>query len=397
MLQVDDWTQSSASLRRKVSPKHGAARKSSYSPLTPGQDVSETAMEVSLSHSSSLPKAESPPTPTSRHLLGPRQRTHSAPVQHPSSLSRLLAQGTPPIEEVKERTSPSPPALPSRTQSPLHARASSSLVSPPHSHPSSPLASPALATPASPLAGSANSRPSSPLVGPSYVRRSPPIANSSYGRPVSPLAGPAHPRPSSPLIATLSGPSPSHASPNSTTSPLHTGSRRSSSSSRPSRSSIFSVGRHPFTLSTGPAKASATTALSDPKGHGGVSPPGGRPVSNHSREELVAWANVTPSPERSPGEGVSNDVLARRRTTSGSVHGRERSSPLSSSTKASRPQSTSGGPLANLASSLGVSFGKKKTGVVRQSTGDGSTATARGASDILKRFDDVLPQERFGR
>ncbi|KAF8591259.1 hypothetical protein K439DRAFT_1656781 [Ramaria rubella] len=463
MLQVEDWTQSSP--RRKSSPSKSNAEDSSH-PGAPALTV-----DTSLSTPGAHPSMEAS-LPVSRQLFGPRPRTHSTPNPHVSSLSRLLAQGTPPIEEGIERTSPSPPRLlHSRPSSPLARPASplarpasplmrpssplmrpssplmrpssplarpstpvvqatspladpshkrhpspSSFASPPQSRPSSPLANPppVHGRSSSPLAGPSRSQPSPPRTSPTRARPPPPFPSSSYVRPASPLAGPSHPQPPSPHFGSLPGPSPVQASPKST-SPLHAGSRRSSSSSRPSTSSILSPGRHPFALSASSSatKAAATTALSDPS----VFTPISGTAFSGSQEDLPSGGPGTPSPEGSPSEGLSSVLHARRRTISASTQSYKRTSPLSAPptnhTLSDWPsQSGSQGALASLATSWG--FGRKTRGSVRHSVdvetvygsersrdGGSSTSTTRtqrpAANEILKRYDDILPQDRGSR
>lgn len=421
MLQVEGWTQSSP--RRKLSPQKPCAEGEPTGPATATMpDSPEVLEEESMS-------ALASPFPVSQHL-GPRQRTHSAPGPHPSSLSRLLAQGTPPIEEVTEGASPSPPhssqgrpasplARPSsplaRAPSPLtrpspsltgkpHKRHSSPLVSPPHSRPSSPLAGPSAQhpRPSSPLAGPSYSQPSPPLTSHAHGRPSSPLVGASYAPPSSPLAGPSRPQPPSPLATSQP---PVQPSPQSTTSALYPSSRRSSSSSRPSTSSIFS-NRHPFTLSSSPAKASPTTALTDPSVTVLVSG-----ISSRAHDELATQRPATPSPEGSPSEGLSNIFHARRRTTSASTSS-SRLSPLAGPGN-SRTQ-TSHGPAQGALASLANSWGFVRKGSAsarhtirgetsRSTQGSGTTSTSPprvqkpASSEILRRYDDILPQERGSR
>ena len=474
MLQVEDWTQSTS--RRKSSPPHGAdipdnaAGGIESPPVTPTPTLSSTPFPVTES-------VGQPFNPATKKLqLGSRQRTHSAPApapsQGPSSLSRLLAKDTPTIEEVAERSgTPSPVRL---SPSPSPARREPSplarVTSPPLIHSPSPSGRPAspLVRPGSPLArpGSPLARPSSPLARPSSPRGSPTLRSLSGSRSSSPLATtiPVHaqPHPGSPLVndrphsshtRTVSMPPPelpasatlttppltsSHSrpipsltqpSPKSPATSLPQGnqlnptSRRSSTSSRPgSASSMFSA-RHAFTKGSGQVKASPTTALSNPSG---IS------LSGTNEEDIIAGI-VTPSPEGSPSEGLSNVLLGRRRTTSTTSYAIGRSSPLSVPS-GSRSQ-TSQGALASLADSLRL--GKRPN---RQSiTGDGANVYARGtspvsgslggvgslpprastsqspkspssqqlgrsaslrpsgASELLRRYDDIHPQERGSR
>ncbi|KIJ36373.1 hypothetical protein M422DRAFT_212340 [Sphaerobolus stellatus SS14] len=474
MLQVEDWTQSSS--RRRSSPPKMNNNAETTAEGIESTDVTPTPITpttVTSSATASFPRTEnvSSVSPAARQaLLGTRQRTYSAPAPtEGSSLSRLVARDTPPIQEVVERISPSPPGRfppsPSpvrRPSSPLARVASPpQILSPvPVTRPVSPLvrSSSPLARPASPVP-----QASSPLV--DRVRVSP-IPSPSHSRPSSPLATPVHAQghTSSPLAsakeisrAELSGketptsftetaaraiptrpanlpPPPSSSSPHAAGNlPLsHATSRRSSSSSRPgSASSIFSA-RHPFTkTSTQAPKASATIALSDPST---LSLPG----SNEG--DLIGEASVIPSPEGSPSDALSSVLHGRRRTTSTASYGQPRSSPLSvPSSSTSRPQSSQSA-LANLASSWGFGrqarhsiAGESNSAHIRApstSAGTGGfsnantgprTSTPRspssssghhhgsptsqnigrsaplrppGSNDILRRYDDILPQER---
>lgn len=169
-------------------------------------------------------------------------------------------------------------------------------------------------------------------------------------------------------------------------SPLRPGSR----ASRISTSSKFSAGRIMPAGSSGHAKATATTALSEQTSIPIPSPP-----------EASASRPSSPSPEGSISEGMSNVLNHRRRTTS---YHTPRTSPLAA---ASTGPSASG-TLASLANSFGVSFGRrKKTEDGKPHTNTNTTAPAHSvsaaegssasgaiaeritdssASDLLKRF-----------
>ncbi|KAJ7193554.1 putative peripheral membrane protein [Mycena pura] len=183
-------------------------------------------------------------------------------------------------------------------------------------------------------------------------------------------------------------------------SPLRPGSR----ASRVSNASRFSVGRLPAlgSASSGSSntKAPPTTALAEQLILSS---------SPSSAEANPFRSPTTPSPDGSMSEGVSNVLMhTRRRTTSYHV---PRASPLapasiseSSSTHTvtagpGRPAVTASSALANLASSWGVSFGrKKKTEVAPTSTLttelDPGAADDNGversqepsATELLKRF-----------
>ncbi|KAF8218322.1 putative peripheral membrane protein [Mycena galopus ATCC 62051] len=182
-------------------------------------------------------------------------------------------------------------------------------------------------------------------------------------------------------------------------SPLRPGSR----ASRISTTSRFSVGRIPAlgSASSGSpgAKAPPTTALVE---HLMLS------SSPSSGEANPFGSPSTPSPDDSMAEGVSNVLRhSRRRTSSYHV---PRTSPLaptsvSESTSTStataglaKPTVTASNTLANLASSWGVSFGRKKADITATlaSTAETepslddhrieTTTQETSASELLKRF-----------
>ncbi|KAJ7670582.1 putative peripheral membrane protein [Mycena polygramma] len=181
-------------------------------------------------------------------------------------------------------------------------------------------------------------------------------------------------------------------------SPLRPGSR----ASRISTTSRFSVGRIPAmgSASSGSpgTKAPPTTALAEQLILSSSPPSAESPFRSPS----------TPSPDDSMAEGVSNVLRhSRRRTSSYHV---PRTSPLaptsvSESTSTStatagptKPTVTASNTLANLASSWGVSFGRKKKAEIAAtlaSTAEMEPATddhriersqETSASDLLKRF-----------
>ncbi|KAJ7645117.1 putative peripheral membrane protein [Mycena polygramma] len=181
-------------------------------------------------------------------------------------------------------------------------------------------------------------------------------------------------------------------------SPLRPGSR----ASRISTTSRFSVGRIPAmgSASSGSpgTKAPPTTALAEQLILSSSPPSAESPFRSPS----------TPSPDDSMAEGVSNVLRhSRRRTSSYHV---PRTSPLaptsvSESTSTStatagptKPTVTASNTLANLASSWGVSFGRKKKAEIAAtlaSTAEMEPASddhriersqETSASDLLKRF-----------
>ena len=184
-------------------------------------------------------------------------------------------------------------------------------------------------------------------------------------------------------------PSPSQqtvVTPQSSTAPLPL--RSGSRASRISSSSRFSSARLPFAGTSGAAKAVATTALASEQ----IVP--GSPDSLNSPPSDVLSA----SPEGSPTEGLSNFLPHHRRRTSSYQPARQ--SPLiqtmglptmavaSSSSAMNGVDGPAGVPppasgltartrLASLASSWGVSFGRKARGT--DATGPpGVSGTAQG-------------------
>lgn len=232
---------------------------------------------------------------------------------------------------------------------------------------------------------------STPIAGPSSLSRllaQAPVAEQGQEMSIPPLSRSRTP---SPPTSPPPPPSPSNhtgsiprAAGTHLPSPLRPGSR----ASRISTSSKFSAGRIMPAGSSGYVKATATTALSEQTSIPIPSPPeasGSRPSS--------------PSPEGSISEGMSNVLNHRRRTTSYHI---ARTSPLA----ATSTGATASGTLASLASSFGVSFGrKKKTEDARSNTNTPAAAplaptaedssasgaiveqtTDSSASDLLKRF-----------
>ncbi|KAJ6624249.1 putative peripheral membrane protein [Mycena sp. CBHHK59/15] len=236
---------------------------------------------------------------------------------------------------------------------------------------------------------------SSPPVRPSSLSRL--LAQAAPESNLEPVAKTPSPPTSPPPPASLSqhtGSAPHHVPVLS--SPLRPGSR----ASRISTASRFSVGRIPG-LGSGSsgspgAKAPPTTALAD------------QLLLSSSPEGSPFRSPSTPSPDESMAEGVSNVLRhSRRRTASYHV---PRTSPLAPSTVSeststtatapgvagpSRPTITASNTLANLASSWGVAFGrKKKTEAAAPLASTEEPETDRidrtqetaSASELLKRF-----------
>ncbi|KII87895.1 hypothetical protein PLICRDRAFT_112259 [Plicaturopsis crispa FD-325 SS-3] len=241
---------------------------------------------------------------------------------------------------------------------------------------------------------------SSPTAGPSSLSRL--LAQAPVESNLGTVPSPRDRTPS-PATSPPPPPSPSHAGSGSgphshvlgAPSPLRPASR----SSRISTSSRFSVGRIPPLGSSssgtpGAAKAAPTTALTEHRMSPVPSPP---PSSNGD----TAHRPDSPSPTASLSEGMSNMLSHRRRTASYHV---PRVSPLAKTSMPSNlgpsTSSSSGGitassTLANLASSWGVSFGRRKKSELANSstplspanaTGSTDQATESTASELLKRF-----------
>ncbi len=213
--------------------------------------------------------------------------------------------------------------------------------------------------------------PPSPPPPPPPVRTPSPVAQSPQS-PV-PLPSPTHPVGSIPHHATIHP------------SPLRPGSRASKTSS----ASRFSVGRMPALGSVSSslgAKATATTALSD------------EPIaSSPSAESQFEGVASVPSPDDSISNGMSNVSNIRRRTTSyhrPSSRAASESSTSNTVTEgvSSRPMTTASSALANLASSWGVSFGrKKKAAMSRLST----TEESQPGSPSLDPSPDTPANDAF--
>ncbi|KAL4268989.1 Autophagy-related protein 11 [Pleurotus pulmonarius] len=336
MLEVEDWTQPSSHNKRKTPSKRPLGDKEPIEslPLTAGTSPPDILPGPPQAEVEDTFRVTRPPT---SHLFPSRARSNSSPSAGPSSLSRLLAQAD---------------------------AQSSRLEAIPHSRSETP----------SPTEEAVNA--SSPR-GSSFHTTSPPT---TYPQATLP------PPPSSPSQATGSASSNVPAIP----SPLRPGSR----ASRLSTASRFSVGRVPPLVmgssSTSPAvaaKAAATTALSEPPIASSPSSGEGNPFGRPS----------TPSPDGSASEGMSN-FLNRRRTTSYHVPAPSLASQSAGSGVSVRPSLTATGTLASLASSWGVSFGRRKASEVNGSHAQnasesatptrppGGDSTAESATNALKRL-----------
>ncbi|ESK91982.1 autophagy-related protein 11 [Moniliophthora roreri MCA 2997] len=332
MLEVEDWTKPSHNKRRLSSRKE-----------TP--EVEEPKPPSSMAASTSAlppgpPEADVDSNfevthPPNSQLFPTRSRSNSSPTARPSSLSRLLAQASPePPEPVAELLSETPSTIrPRPLPTPFQAAASPPL-------PSS-------------LSQNIDSSPSQ-----------------HTGSVPSVPQNPAQP------------------------SPLRPGSR----ASRLSTTSRFSVGRIPLgsVPSGSPVKAAPTIALTD------------RLVSSPSSIEGAFGNTATPSPEGSMSDGITNLLKdsSRRRTSSYHAPRKSLLAPAESTatTAASSPSSTTVTPfvtpgrpgmLASLASSWGVSLGRKKkvevAGNVSETAGmspseDHGVVESPSAKQLLKKF-----------
>ncbi|KDQ32041.1 hypothetical protein PLEOSDRAFT_172785 [Pleurotus ostreatus PC15] len=338
MLEVEDWTQPSSQNKRKSSSKRPSGDRDKEPtealPLTAGTSPPDILPGPPQAEVEDTFRVTRPPT---SHLFPSRARSNSSPSAGPSSLSRLLAQA----DAQPSRLEAIPP---SRSQTP------------------------------SPIDEAVNA--SSPR-GTSFHTTSPPA---TY--PQATLPQP----PSSPSQVPGSASSNVPAIP----SPLRPGSR----ASRLSSASRFSVGRVPPLVmgssSASPAvaaKAAATTALSEPPIASSPSSGEGNPFGRPS----------TPSPDGSASEGMSN-FLNRRRTTSYHVPAPSVASHSAGSGVSVRPSLTATGTLASLASSWGVSFGRRKASELNGShvkngsesatpnQPSGGDSTAESATNALKRL-----------
>ncbi|KAK0494510.1 putative peripheral membrane protein [Armillaria luteobubalina] len=250
--------------------------------------------------------------------------------QQPTPLTNGTLPPAPPEAEVEDTFQVTHP--PTSRLFPLRTRANSS----PSTRPSS-LSRLLAQASQDPRPEEIPSPPSPPP--PPPVRTPSPVAHSPQS-PV-PLPSSTHPVGSIPHHATMHP------------SPLRPGSRASKTSS----ASRFSVGRMPALGSVSSslgAKATATTAISD------------EPIaSSPSAESQYERVTSVPSPDDSISNGMSNVLNIRRRTTSYHRPSARASSESSTSNTvtegvSSRPVTTASSALASLASSWGVSFGRKK-------------------------------------
>ncbi|KAI1794419.1 hypothetical protein LXA43DRAFT_1116792 [Ganoderma leucocontextum] len=355
MLEVEDWTQPSYPSKRRESSKKLPAVEPPLEPATQPVPVTESIPiptgppepEVEESFSVTRP-------PTSR--LFPRNRSASSPTAGPSSLSRLLAQAGPSealtssslgfgLVSADGKTS-SDETLPLR-----HPRVASptAAASPPDYHDHSPEASRSVS-------------PTVPVSPPAIVAPQPP--------PRSPVPPPSPTRPSQSPTPGAGPPPVNNHIPNQP-SPLRSTSRasRGSASSRFSRAiptkavpttAIFE--QAVSTLSTTPSSASGSATSDHTLGV--------RPMPGALGNGV--GTSTIPSPEGSPTLGMTNllNQSHRRRTTSYHLpNSRGSTVSLSSPTAIVTTSSPLAGVgvgasassrLASLASSWGVSFGRRQ-------------------------------------
>nr|GAT55169.1 predicted protein [Mycena chlorophos] len=332
MLEVEDWTQNNAQNKRRTSSRKVSRDQPVSSSPPAASAISPDTAETEDTFMTN-PPAHLFPTVRARTSLS------SSPPVRPSSLSRLLAQA-PLLSDIPPETTAT-----------------------------------ATATEAEP-----ETVPPATLPGPVQLENKPPPQS-----PISPSQEQMGLPSSIPQHVVASG-----------TSPLRPGSR----ASRLSNASRFSVGRIPGlgSASSGSpgSKAPPTTALADFP----ASPSSSSPVKVDPADPFRE--SSTPSPNESISEGVTNVLRhSRRRTTSYHV---PRTSPLapstvseststSTSTVTARPSGTttatagasSTNPLANFASSWGVSFGRKRRPEVTTEPEDALNGNS-AATEMLKRF-----------
>ncbi|RPD75615.1 hypothetical protein L226DRAFT_560124 [Lentinus tigrinus ALCF2SS1-7] len=367
MLEVEDWTQPSYPSKRRESSKKIQTVEPPLEPAAQLLPATETGTIPTGPPEPEVEESFSATRPPTSHLF-PRARAASSPTAGPSSLSRLLAQAGP--SEVPASSSlglvsadggndisRARAASPPKDDSPRASRSVS---------PTAPL--PPLALAPSPPQSHSQSPPSPkprPIPGPSTVSGSQPVNVNSH---VPPLP-----------------------------SPLRPGSR----ASRGSTSSRFPAARIPFggVPSAATAKAMPTTALSEPAistlsttpssatGSGSGSGSSDTVAIGMGMPGALSSSNI-PSPEGSPTMGVAS-LLAqshRRRTTSYHLpNARNSTVGLPAPTASASPSSplatgtgagagigaTASSRLASLASSWGVSFGRRKRAELAEGEGGG--------------------------
>ncbi|KAF7971237.1 hypothetical protein HWV62_21548 [Athelia sp. TMB] len=351
MLQVEDWTQPSQNQKRRPS----ASNINSASNVNTNSKRKNSHSIADLAPLSSSPLVSaSPPNPnpegTSLSLTPPAIRTQRQILAEPPQ----ILQTTDALDDAldhfdtvraRARTRSPPPAGPS-SLSHLLAQAPSTNaeaeLSPTH------IASPFIQDPQEPD----QDHQDQPL-----VQTASPLPIENPLPETQPLPITASPPPPSPSTGASSLPRAAGHAP----SPLRPGSR----ASRASRMSTTS-----FPAAVGKAKAAPTIALSGTAGNiPDASPPRNTPPS--------PVQSISPGEE--PSDGLANMASVASMSTASTQHRRRTASHHTPSPLASGVSgATASGTLASLASSWGVSFGRKKA-----QRGDSMDA---GATDILKRF-----------
>ncbi|EJF59536.1 hypothetical protein DICSQDRAFT_156224 [Dichomitus squalens LYAD-421 SS1] len=388
MLEVEDWTQPSFPSKRRESSKKAPTVEAPLEPtnqLPPATEaipipVGPPEPEVEESFSATRP-------PTSR--LFPRNRSASSPTAGPSSLSRLLAQAGP-----SEPPTSSSPGLGSGSADGRGSSEEALALAPPRD------ASPTIfATPPDPEIHS----PKLPRSVSPTVPLPPPANTSSEPPPQSPAPSPSPTRPSFSPTPGIGSQPVNHHVPNQP-SPLRSTSRASRGSG--STSSRFSRGIPFGTATTGSvaaAKTVPTTAISEHAISTLSTTPSSGSGSGASETTLAGvqmpgtlGTSTLPSPEGSPTLGMTSVLTQshRRRTTSYHLpSSRSSTVGLSSPNATATPSSplagvgigvTASSRLASLASSWGVSFGRRRRSEILESESAG-TAGGRapgGASPI---------------
>ncbi|KAI0754446.1 hypothetical protein C8Q80DRAFT_1350248 [Daedaleopsis nitida] len=348
MLEVEDWTQPSFPSKRRESAKKVPTAEPTSDSASPLVSVADPGTIPAGPPEPEVEESFSATRPPTSHLF-PRNRSASSPIAGPSSLSRLLAQA-----------------------GPAEFPVASSLPT-----------------------------PSADEMKPGSADQTPPVSSS-----------PPIPRPPSSTRPNLSPTAPSGTQPTRSHGPPHSSPRRPGSrASRGSTSSKFSTGRIPFGgVSSGAApKGMPTTAISEQAISTLSTTPSSGPSSGSGSSDTVGMpgalgSSAVPSPEGSPTRGMSS-LLAqthRRRTTSYHVSSTRNSivgvstplaatplSPLGVGTVSGMGTGSGAGAgasassrLANLASSWGVSFGRKKRAELEAGEG-GSGVRAPGSSSPI--------------
>ncbi|KAI0716665.1 hypothetical protein C8Q76DRAFT_794930 [Earliella scabrosa] len=374
MLEVEDWTQPSYPSKRRESAKKVPPVEPPSEPATHLLPAAETGTIPAGPPEPEVEESFSATRPPTSHLF-PRNRSASSPTAGPSSLSRLLAQAgpaEPPVSTSLPTASAEPPETAAETIPPPHPSTPPDSISPRASRsvsPTAPLPPPVAAPSLPPPQPEPPSSPTRPTVSSTPAPAPGPHQTNNHGL--------------------------SHASPR----------RPGSRASRGSTSSRFSTGRIPFgAVSSGAApKAMPTTAISElsttPSSGSGSSDTVGMPGS------LVLGTSAIPSPEGSPTRGMTSLLTQthRRRTTSyhvppsrsstiglSTAAAAAPSSPLASGTGAGVVASGSASSrLASLASSWGVSFGRRRKAELEADGGGSGSGSGGGrapgnASPILE-------------